>query len=396
MPDFYIQFSEEELAALKADVRVPAADKRYPYRYPFLLIHGYDNMTETMVGARDVIRAQGYEAYSPHVGPYTSSWDRACDLYAILLGGKADYGEAHSKKYNHARFGTREYPGLVPDWGNEDVAGNVKKINFIGHSFGGITARTFLNLLAEGSEAEREATPPEELSPLFAGGKESWVNSITTLATPHNGVTISALADPVIRAQRFTEFLQANLNSGTDNEKAGAYEMDMFGFSSGDKKLPPRPDRIMRFLTGQDNAFYELEPKGCAEVTKDYKTYPGVYYFSYRGVATVAGTGGIGQVPDSLMIERYRGVATTMGMYRSDEYGPEWQANDGRVNEYSARAPFGEEQCDYPGEAYVKPGVWNIMPAEHKYHSAYLGEEWPREEFIQFYSDLCRRIARLP
>ena len=50
--------------------------------YPFVLIHGYNNMTDTFGPAREILTEAGYECYSPHIGPFTGLWDRACELYA--------------------------------------------------------------------------------------------------------------------------------------------------------------------------------------------------------------------------------------------------------------------------------------------------------------------------
>ena len=363
---------------------------------PYLLIHGYDNMEETLAFAADIIRNAGYTAWAPHVGPYTSSWDRSCDIYAMLVGGRADYGKVHSNKYGHERFGTKEYPGLYPDWGKEGPDGLVNKINLIGHSFGGVTIRTLTKLLADGSNEERQGTDPDDLSPLFAGGKHSWVNSVTTLSSPHNGVTLVAAFEPMIRASLFPEFLKANKNSGTDIEMADAYEMDQFGFSSATQKLPVRPDKILHFLSSKDTSWHELNPEGVAEVTKDYRTYDNIYYFSFYGKITDSKFFNSIEVPADDILKRYRLKSAVETLYTSKKYGPEWHANDGLVNVISAKAPFNEDSTDFESWEEVKPGVWNVMPAEHKYHTSYLAEEWPREEVEEFYSSLAENIAALP
>ncbi len=66
-----------------------------------------------------------------------------------------------------------------------------KKINLVGHSFGGATIRLFLDILADGSAEEQAAAKAAgtEVSPFFQGGKADWVYSLTTLAAPHNGTT---------------------------------------------------------------------------------------------------------------------------------------------------------------------------------------------------------------
>ena len=40
------------------------------------------------------LNSLGYETYSATVGPISSAWDRACELYAQLTGTTVDYGAA--------------------------------------------------------------------------------------------------------------------------------------------------------------------------------------------------------------------------------------------------------------------------------------------------------------
>ena len=138
---------------------------------------------------RDVqedLKARGFPVVTAAPGPFSSNWDRAAEVYAQVWGGTVDYGEAHARRFGHARFG-RTCPGLLPGGA----------AHFLGHSMGGQTIRVLAHLLAEGSEDERQATP-EGLSPLFRGGQPG-VLSLTTLATPHRGTTLArkreALAD---------------------------------------------------------------------------------------------------------------------------------------------------------------------------------------------------------
>ena len=101
----------------------------------------------------------GYETYSASVGPISSSWDRACELYARLTGTTVDYGKAHSQQCCHRRFGRTYTSPLVEGWSPE------RKIHLIGHSFGGNTVRLLAHLLRNGDDTERAATDEADLSP---------------------------------------------------------------------------------------------------------------------------------------------------------------------------------------------------------------------------------------
>lgn len=46
---------------------------------------------------------EGHDVRTAVVGPISSNWDRACELYAYLKGGRVDYGEAHAARFRHQR-----------------------------------------------------------------------------------------------------------------------------------------------------------------------------------------------------------------------------------------------------------------------------------------------------
>ena len=133
----------------------------------------------------DYLSSQGYETYAASVGPISSAWDRACELYAQLVGARTDYGVKHSQDFGHDRYGIDYEQPLFDGWGTE------RAVNLVGHSFGGATTRLFLDILANGRPEEVAAAKAAgvEPSPFFLGGKGSWVHSLTAIAAPHNGTT---------------------------------------------------------------------------------------------------------------------------------------------------------------------------------------------------------------
>ena len=150
-------------------------------QYPYVLVHGLGGWGET-TGINNAVtywgsttgdltvylEEQGYTVHAPSVGPLSSTWDRVCELYAQLTGTTVDYGEAHSKEHNHARYGREYTTPLVENWGEKINGGQRVKINLVGHSFGGATVRLLTSLLEYGNEAEMNATG-DETSPLFTG-----------------------------------------------------------------------------------------------------------------------------------------------------------------------------------------------------------------------------------
>nr|WP_307897845.1 hypothetical protein [Clostridium botulinum] len=150
---------------------VLAAEKKANNDYPIVLCHGCNGWgREENFGTiafqsryywggnldlQQQLINKGFTTYTAAVGPLSSNWDRACELYAQIKGGKVDYGEAHAKKFGHARYG-RTYRGFYPLWGTKDNKGNIRKIHLIAHSQGGQTVRMLTQLLAKGSQEEKK------------------------------------------------------------------------------------------------------------------------------------------------------------------------------------------------------------------------------------------------
>ena len=65
----------------------------------------------------DYLATQGYETYAASVGPLSSAWDRACELYAQLVGARTDYGVKHAQDFGHERYGIDYETPLFEGWG---------------------------------------------------------------------------------------------------------------------------------------------------------------------------------------------------------------------------------------------------------------------------------------
>ncbi|KAF8323289.1 alpha/beta-hydrolase [Clavulina sp. PMI_390] len=117
-------------------------------------------------GSRRVIFAR--------TGPVSSMFDRACELYYAIKGGRVDYGEQHARLYGHlievshkkARYGRNYEQGLYPSWSPEHP------IHFVAHSLGGTTVTVMQILIAEGH---------------FPGAHPDMVASVNTVGSPFRG-----------------------------------------------------------------------------------------------------------------------------------------------------------------------------------------------------------------
>lgn len=321
------------------------------------------------------LERKGYDCVAAGVGTVSSAWDRACELYAQLSGGIVDYGAAHSAEHNHARYGRTYNQPIIDQWDSEH------KINLVGHSFGGVTIRLLVQLLAEGSEEECAVTPENELSPLFKGGQTDKVYSVTTLAAPHNGTSFFEATGGFSNALAKIFCSLAALSGSTQLNKLFDPMLDQFGLSylpGSSSGVKYDISKLSAFINSKDNAFYDLTIDGAAEINKTIRTQPGVYYFSYAGTKTSKSrwTGnyvpnwGINALmfPYAYAIGKYTGV--TAGGRVIDE---KWLENDGLVNTVSARAPFDEPSRVYYSGEEVQQGIWYIMPTQNMDHLEFSG-----------------------
>ena len=145
-------------------------------KYPIILVHGLfgwgddEGLNDRLpywgantCNIKEHYTEQGYEIYAASVGPVSSAWDRACELYARIVGGPVDYGKVHSENAQHRRFGRFYNEPLIEKWDKDH------KVHLVGHSFGGNTVRMLAHLLTYG-DPDEVAASPDDCSELFKGG----------------------------------------------------------------------------------------------------------------------------------------------------------------------------------------------------------------------------------
>ncbi|RLN62406.1 hypothetical protein BBJ28_00025898 [Nothophytophthora sp. Chile5] len=105
------------------------------------------------------------------VGSISSDHDRACEIFYQLMGGRVDYGEKHAMESGHERYGETFAEGFHPKWSAENP------VHLLGHSFGSTTAIELFQMLS---------------ADFFGvGSSHKWVSSITCIAGPLTGSTLS-------------------------------------------------------------------------------------------------------------------------------------------------------------------------------------------------------------
>ena len=385
-----------------------------PIDYTYVLVHGMGGWGES-AGMNSItpywgsttgsisayLRSQGLLVEEVTVGPFSSAWDRACELYAQLMGTTVDYGEAHSKTHGHERYGRTYTTALVENWGTETDGGQMRKINLIGHSFGGNTVRLLTSLLEYGSEEEMQASP-DDCSPLFTGGKGEFINSVTTLCSPHNGSTLFYVVDHGKIVETALNLLFAAGGIGSlYNSSLVDFQLEHFGIQSGTDNTISLVNGD--FSEGKDNAFYDLSPDGAAELNKRIKTVDSVYYFSYAYCTTEKSPVSNNQIPISSTMVVLMPLATLIGRYTDTTASAtvtiddSWRANDGLVNVVSARYPAGDEYVEYNSELEeYERGCWYVFPTIEGDHGAVIGMNGKTEETRKFYTDHIALVDGLP
>ena len=413
-------------------------------KYPVILVHGllgwgeYDDINGlipyfgmTATNTVKYLRSLGVEAYAASVGPLSSAWDRACELYAQLTGTVTDYGAAHSAKYGHDRYG-RDYSGGQYSKLIDGVWDAKHPINLVGHSFGGATSRLMLDLLAEGSAEEQVymKAHPEcgRISPLFTGGKADWIHSITALAAPSNGTTF-------IEANNVFTFTIAQLGEELSKILGLSSFKGLYDFQLEHFGLQPTPGEdfttalknalTSKFLNHNDNAFHDLTIDKALYINKDIQMQPNVYYFSYYGNRMLNDpiAGVMRPSPRMWFVVQIQAarmgqyIGTTEGKF-ADGYGDyrklvsvtptttdsTWWPNDGLVNVVSGRWPAHWDNGRWVEDPHVaanvgvtgaRPGTWYVMPELFFDHLSFCGGLLNENSFeiTHFYDGMISNIV---
>mmetsp|Transcript_15523 Transcript_15523/g.25412 ORF Transcript_15523/g.25412 Transcript_15523/m.25412 type:complete len:406 (+) Transcript_15523:828-2045(+) len=285
---------------------------------------------------------RGIDVFESTVGPVSSNWDRACELYAQIKGTVVDYGKAHSERHGHKRFG-RNFTGkgYAPDWDENN------KLHFVGHSMGGQTIRELERLIQEGDAAELAATG-DDTSPLFKK-QGNWIKSMSTLSTPHDGTPlVKILGDGMVALIKAMIIGFAGISSGSDLEDFYDLDLDQWdlGRHSGEKFF----DYLSRVLSSpiwKDNidfANYDLTIEGSiAAQQKGQHAYPGTHYAGYATEQTEKVIFTSFQIPSLKMSLPMQPFGTMLGsILNSDK---DLRENDGLVPLEASKCP----QAGYSG-----------------------------------------------
>ena len=367
----------------------PGYDK-FPYWGGGFTIGQYDNLI-------DILNDEGVKAYATNPGPFNSAWDRACEVYAALMGTVVDYGKAHSKKHNHERFGF-SYEGkaiMGQEWNLDD------KINLLGYSFGTEVARLLTSLLAFGNEDEIAATG-ENTSELFKGGHNS-VNACITLSAPHNGTPLANIIvdtkAPMMLLATLFHFVGCTLGN---NIGPVSLQLSHFGITpkQGEKRVDFDLFSLYNYYKSTDNCGYDMTLRGARELNELIKMSPDTYYYSFSTYSTVTNeetrrqniVGNTSWMfkPTSLILQGVEGLEID-----GVKITGEWAIHDGVIPLASSRYPDTDatfvasyEERLKSGEKFQK-GIWYCAEPIFKMdHFDFCGIEDFPTSMEEFYFEL--------
>ncbi|KAJ3115040.1 hypothetical protein HDU96_001267 [Phlyctochytrium bullatum] len=357
--------------------------------YPIVMVHGlfgwgekpllgllryWGGLTSDIVGD---LRGRGYTVFQPAMGPTSSNWERACELYAQIKGERVDYGIARSRKFGHARFGN-DYRGkaLYRDWATAPD----KKIHLIGHSMGGPTGRMLAHLMAYFAQGAPEEIAAAEAagvpaSPLFYTNKtSSYIHSFTAVAGVLRG---STFADTLNSSDLAVDFLLGLIKLFVGANNAG---IDIYDFQLGHWGLNPvRGESIESYIRrictspwfySKSNALFDLQVAGTRDPLLSFvKNSADTYYFSFTGDTTFPGLFDTEVArPDTLLF--LQPFANIVGAYTNrtlfGSSSAAWRPNDGLVPVIAARGDDVGGYVDYSLNLYASNSAVNDASAARR------------------------------
>ncbi|MBF0101831.1 MAG: hypothetical protein HQK77_13080 [Desulfobacterales bacterium] len=347
-----------------------------------------------IVDIEKTLNNRGYKVYTASVGPVSSVYDRACDLWAQLKGGdgnQALYGTNHAAQagtteYPHAaNSGARTYNNLTRTWnGGTQAIGAVNAsnpIHLIGHSMGGQTVRMLAGLLEVGS--------PWGDSDIWPGGQMGYIRSITTAATPHNGTSLTHMVGNITNVLNDwgINWLKILTGENVVNTLAMAYGLDIEQWTNGLSGAPCNIT-VTNLTTGTcmnskpaitDLSLWDLSPCGAMydlNTRPQMVARPDIYYFSYSCMQSDSS----GNADASNLFGVFTAASwnTNANLENAGLTG-DWHYHDGVVNTISAAKPSCDqftdtkESSDAVYSVYGPKGKWYHIDMLHEDHMDVVG-----------------------
>lgn len=377
---------------------------------PIVLVHGFLGWGPDELGGykywggvhdlEATLRDSGHQVFTVSVGPISSNWERAVEVYYQIKGGQVDYGQSHANRFGIIQKPEGKlYPGLYPEWDESHP------IHLMGHSMGGQTVRMLQYQLSQVFYSD-SINQINEKSILLGSENHGWVTSITTIATPHDGTT---LANIIIKT---FPYLQNIIGiAGVVGSEFYDFDLEQWGFTREDGETWSSYSMRMKNHSawGTKNiCSWDLSLDGAKELNGYLVADPNIYYFSFQATATELDTVTGHHVPKEGTMLLTRPRAKILGStvsYWNDGAPTDstWFSNDGVVNTISMTGPKtgingSDPIIEYQDNVLFIPGQWYTFGPYFLDHWAVIGHTLEEDEWLQaeqLYLQHAKRLKSL-
>ncbi len=351
----------------------------------------------------NMLKNEGFDVLEVSVGPISSNWERAIEVYYQLKGGQVDYGRDHSEKYGiiqkpKSKF--YQYP-LYEKWDENNP------IHLIGHSMGSQTARMLLYLLSS-SFNEIQIKNISGQSSLLTKTSSTMIRSITSISGPNNGTTLAGIVTKTIPFIQYFVGIAGLVGSNRffdfDLEQWGLYRFD-------NERWPSYLNRLRKhqaFKT-KNISSWDLSLAGAKELNGILLADPEVYYFSLVTSTTKKKPNSNNHFPSKETSIITKSRAKLLGSrpgYWGDGSSTDstWFENDGVVNSISMFGPkTGVNGSDpiikFDTDDILIPGQWywqKIDDMDHWNIIGHLCNERRKKLSQDFFLDHVQVLKSLP
>ncbi len=373
--------------------------------YPIVFIHGFMGWGPEEMGDYSYwggennyikeLESDGFIVFEVSVGPISSNYDRAVEVFYQLKGGQVDYGVVHSEKNNIIRSPVKKnYVGLYPEWSEKNP------IHIFGHSMGGQTARMLNYLLIQ--EVYQKNGIREE-SDLLGNSYSGWIKSISTISTPHDGTTLTHIITSTIPyIQYFAGLAGLFGNSYFD------FDLEQFGIKK------QKNETWLSFITGlKDNSIidtrnfstYDLSLVGAKDFNSYVQASPDVYYFSFITSSTKRDKKTTFHVPldNTPLLNKARAklIGSRPGYWDDGSQTDSlWYENDGVVNSISMFGPTSgvngpDPIIEYDPKDILITGQWYWEKIDRMDHWSVIGHFGSEEKKMRGFRIIKKHLELL-
>jgi len=380
--------------------------------YPIVLVHGFVGWgPEEMVGYKywggfwDIeayLEEQGFNVITVSIGPVSSNWERAIEIYYQLKGGQVDYGKNHADKFGVIQKPIGKiYVGMYPEWDPEHP------IHLLGHSMGGQTVR-MLDYLLENSFFVDSLDTQYEESALLGQSHSGYIKSITTISSPHNGTTYFDVRLKTLPF--FQNFIGLAAVIGSD-----FYDFDLEQWDLKQKEgenWQEYYDRMEKHAAwdSKNISTWDLSIEGARELNTAMRANPNIYYFSYATTCSRIDKQTGFYIPSGKVFISLRDNVKKIGQEvttfaDSTKTDSTWFENDGVVNTNSMWGPTTglngpDKIVKYSSDKTLFTGQWYTFGPYQMDHYYVIGQaimsKKQRNKLYKIYSDQCQLLYSLP